>query len=48
MAKKMKEELNHKFQEFGIVFESCAVTGVHANETLTKSLQDKSKLKYEL
>ena len=35
MAKKMIEELNHKFAQFGVTFENCNVTGVHVNQTLT-------------
>lgn len=48
MAKKMIEELNHKFAFFGVTFENCNVTGVHVNAQLTQALEEKTKLKYAL
>ena len=48
MAKKMIEELNQKFAQFGVTFENCNVTGVHVNQTLTQALEEKTKLKYTL
>lgn len=48
MTKKFKDELNSKFSDYGIVFESCVVNKVHVNETMTKSLQEKAKIKYDL
>lgn len=44
----MIEELNSKFQDFGIVFDNCNVTKVHVSDQLTKALQDKAKINYDL
>ena len=46
MAKKMIEDLNGKFMEFGITFENCNVTQVHVSQILQQSLEEKSKVKF--
>lgn len=48
MTKKFKDELNSKFTEYGIIFESCVVNQVKVNEELARSLQEKAKIKYDL
>ena len=48
MAKKTLYELNHKFQTFGIYFETCNVTNVHVSAELTQALEQKTKIKYQL
>lgn len=48
MAKKMKADLNTKFGDYGVMFESCTVQKVHVPPDITKSLEDKSAIKYQL
>lgn len=48
MTKRLREELNMKFSDFGIIFESCVVQTVHVSEELTRALQDKTRIKYDL
>ena len=44
----MIKDLNQKFDFFGVNFENCSVSNVYVNETLTKALEEKTKLKYLL
>lgn len=48
MAAKMIKDLNTKFDFFGVNFENCSVTNVYVNDTLTKALEEKTKMKYLL
>ena len=48
MAQQMIKDLNQKFDFFGVNFENCSVSNVYVNETLTKALEEKTKLKYLL
>jgi regulator of protease activity HflC (stomatin/prohibitin superfamily) len=48
MARNMINELNHKFQAFGVIFENCNVTNVHVSEQLNRALEEKAKIKYSL
>ena len=48
MAQQMIKDLNSKFDFFGVNFENCSVSNVYVNETLTKALEEKTKLKYLL
>jgi len=47
MTKKFKDELNSKFAEYGIIFESCTVNQVHVNEAVSRSLREKASIKYD-
>jgi hypothetical protein len=42
MAGKMMDTLNQKFGRYGIVFEQCSVTRVHANDAVLKSLETRT------
>lgn len=48
MANDMMQQLNHKFNKYGIMFEQCNVTGVFVNPQLINALTEKTKLKIEL
>ena len=48
LASSMMQELNRKFQFYGIVFEQCNVTNVKVNPTLTQALMEKTRIKFEL
>ena len=48
MASAMMEELNRKFQMYGIQFEQCNVTNVKVNPQMTQALQEKTRIQFEL
>lgn len=49
MANNMMSELNSTFDgKFGIRFEQCNVTNVTVNPNLLASLQERTRLKFEL
>jgi flagellar hook-length control protein FliK len=46
MANTMMNQLNHKFAQYGIVFEQCNVTNVIVNQQLEFALSEKTKIKF--
>ena len=48
MANDMMQQLNSKFNKYGITFEQCNVTNVIVNPQLIGALTEKTRLKIEL
>jgi hypothetical protein len=48
MANDMMQQLNMKFNKYGITFEQCNVTNVIVNPQLIGALTEKTRLKIEL